>query len=136
MHKFAVHVVQSLIAGTIHTVHLPLAEAQAVQGGHGEALEAGLEDPKVAVGPGVIQKLLPREAGDGGGLGPGLRQRRQVEDVHGGQGDQGPHSEVITHSQAAQLRNVLQTRDLEGYQECVNKVFIYDVRDSPELCHH
>ena len=55
---------------------------------------------------------LPREASDRGGLGSGVRERGLVEDVHRGQGDQGPHSEVIAHSQTAQLGNILQTRHL------------------------
>ena len=57
---------------------------------------------------------LPLEASDGGSIGARVRESRLVEDVHGGQGDQSPHSEVIANSQTTQLRNVLQTRHLQG----------------------
>ena len=111
--KFAVYILEPLVTRTLHAVYLPLAEAEAEQGGHGETLEARPEDPEVAVGLGVIQRLLPREASDRGGLGPRVREGGQVEDVHGGQGNQSPHSEVLAHSQTAQLGNILQTRHLQ-----------------------
>lgn len=71
-----------------------------------QALDAGLEDPEVAVGPEVIRGLLAREASDGGGLWPGVRNRGQMEDVHRCQGDQGPHPEVVGKSQTAKLGNI------------------------------
>ena len=58
MQKFAVNILESLIARTLDTVHLPLAEAQAEHGGPGETVEARLEHPEVTGGPGVIQRLL------------------------------------------------------------------------------
>ena len=67
MDKFAVYILEPLVTRTLHAVYLPLAKAEAEQGGHGETLEARPEDPEVAVGLGVIQRLLPSEAGDQGG---------------------------------------------------------------------
>ena len=58
MQKFAVNILESLIARTLDTVHLPLAEAEAEHGGPGEAVKARLEHPEVTGGPGVIQRLL------------------------------------------------------------------------------
>ena len=107
MHKFAVHILESLIARPLDTVQLPLAEAEAEHRGPSKTLKARLEDPEVTVGSGIIQRLLPREAGDGGGLGSWVRESRLVEDVHGGQRDKGPHTQVIAHSQTAQLGNIL-----------------------------
>ena len=84
-----------------------MIEAEAEHRGPSETLEARLENPEVTVGTGIIQRLLPREAGDGGSLGSWVRESRLVEDVHRGQRDEGPHTQVITHSQTAQLGNIL-----------------------------
>jgi hypothetical protein len=68
-----------------------------------QALDAGLEDPEVAVGPEVIRGLLAREASDGGGLWPGVRNRGQMEDVHRCQGDQGPQCSQQPNCQAGHV---------------------------------